>query len=83
MLCELVPRPSASCDCYRSRAERFTASDVARGVADNVDLRCGKLLSVLLLRASTSESAELIPVAVIIGKCAEFEKMPNAIVLEF
>jgi hypothetical protein len=38
---------------------------------------------VLLLRAGASESAEFVSVAVIIGKCAEFEEMPDAVALEF
>ena len=36
----------------------------------------------LLLCAGTSESAELVSVAVIVGKRAEFKKMPNAVMLQ-
>ena len=83
MLCKLVPVPSAGCDRDRPRAERFAARDVTRRIANHVDLGRGELLSVLLLCASASESSELVSVAVIIGKCAEFEKMPDPVVLEF
>ena len=83
MLCKLIPAPSSGCYRDRPRAEGFAARDVARGVANDIDLGRGELPSVLLLRAGASESAELVSVAVIIGKCAEFEEMPDAVVLEF
>src|SRR5882724_1285191 len=83
MLCKLVPAPCPGCDRDRPRAEGFATRDVARRVANDVDLGRGELPSVLLLRAGASESAELVSVAVIIGKCAEFKKMPDAVVLEF
>jgi hypothetical protein len=83
MLRKLVSTPSARCDRDGPRAERFATSDVARRVANDVDLGSGELASMLLLRARPSESAELVSVAVIIGKRAEFEKMPDAVVLEF
>jgi hypothetical protein len=83
MLCKLIPAPSAGCDGDRPRAEGFAARDVARGVANDVDLGRGELPSVFLLRAGPSESAELVSVTVIIGKCAEFEEMPDSVVVEF
>src|SRR6266566_8254330 len=83
MLCKLIPAPSSRSDRDRPCAEGFAARDVARRVANDVDLRRGELPSVLLLRAGASESAELVSVAVIIGKCAEFKKMQDAVVLEF
>ena len=83
MLCKLIPAPSSRCDRDRPRAEGFAARDVARSVANDVDLGRGELPSVFLLRAGASESAELVSVAVIIGKCAEFEEMPDAVVLKF
>src|SRR5438046_348221 len=83
MLCKLMPRPSASCDRDCPRPERFAALDVARRVANEVDLGRGELPAVLFLRADASESAEFVSIAVIIGKCAEFEKMRDAIMLEF
>ncbi len=83
MLCKLIPVPCSRCNRDRPRAKRFAARDVARGVANDVDLGRGELPSVLLLRAGASESAELVSVAVIIGKCAEFEEMPDAVVIEF
>jgi hypothetical protein len=82
MICKLVPAPSASCDGYGPRTERFTASNVARGIANNIDLGSVELLFMLLPRTSSSEPAKLVSIAMIIGKCAEFEKMPDAVVLE-
>src|SRR5689334_4740281 len=72
MLCELIPAPPAGCHRDGSRAEGFSARDVARSVANDVNLRSGELSSVFLLRTGASESAKLVSVAVIIGKCAEF-----------
>ncbi len=83
MFCKFIPAPSPGCDGNRPRAKGFAALDVARSVANDVDFGCGELPSVLLLRAGASKSAELVSVAVIIGKCAEFEEMPDAIVLKF
>src|SRR5262249_59344345 len=83
MFCKLIPAPSSRRDRDRPRAEGFAARDVARRVANNIDLRRLELPSVLLLCPSASESAKLVSIAVIIGKCAEFEEMPDAIVLEF
>ena len=83
MLCKLIPAPSSRCDRDRPRTERLAARDVARRVADNVDFGGGELPSVPLLCTGASKSAELVSVAVIIGKCAEFEKVPDAVVLEF
>jgi len=83
MLCKVIPAPSSRCDRDRPRAERFSARDVARSVANDVDLGRGELSSVFLLCACASKSAELVPVAVIVGKRAEFEEMPDAVVLEF
>src|SRR5262249_35830102 len=82
MSCKLIPAPSSRRDRDRPRAESLAARDVARGVANNVDLGRGELPSVLLLRAGASKAAKLVSVTVIIGKCAEFEEMPDAIVLE-
>src|SRR6187551_2759240 len=83
MLCKLFPVPSAGCHGDCPRAQRFAARDVAWGVANHIDLGRGELSSVFLLCACASKSAELVPVAVIVGKRAEFEEMPDAVVLEF
>ena len=83
MLCKIMPGPSACCDRNRARAERFPAGDVARRVTYNVDLGGGELRSrALLFRARASKSTKLVSVAVIIGKRAEFKKMPDAVVFK-
>ena len=83
MLCQLIAAPSAGRDGDRPRAESFAARDVSRRVANDINFRRGEFASVLLLRTGASESAELVSVAVIIGKCAEFEEMPDPVVLKF
>jgi hypothetical protein len=82
MPCKIIPAPSAGCNRDRPRAERFAARNVARSVANDVDLGRGELPSMLLLRTGASKSAELVSVPVIIGKRAEFEKMPDGVVLK-
>src|SRR5205807_1437076 len=82
MLRELFAAPAASRDRNRASAERFPASDIARCVADNVDLVRGKFASVLLFGASAGKFTEFIPIVVVVRKSAELKEMPDAIVAE-
>jgi hypothetical protein len=82
MLGKFIPAPSAGCNRDRARAERLPAGDVARCVANDVNLGRGELLSVLLLCAGPSESPKLVPVTVVIGERAKLEKVPDAVVLQ-
>src|SRR5205809_624107 len=43
IFCKLVTPPSAGCDGDSTRAEGFAAGDIARRVADYIDLGCGEL----------------------------------------
>src|SRR5207248_7677756 len=70
-------------DRDRSRAKRFSTGDVARRVADNVDLIRGELAAVFFFCPGASESAKLVAVAVIVSKRAKFKKMPDPIMLQF
>ncbi len=79
MLCKLVAARSAGGDRDRSRAKRFSTGDVARRVADNVDLGRGELAAVFFFCPSASESPKLVAVAVVVGKRAKFKKMPDPI----
>ena len=83
MLCKLVAARSAGGDRDRSRAKRFSTGDVARRVADNVDLIRGELAAVFFFCPGASESAKLVAVAVIVSKRAKFKKMPDPIMLQF
>src|SRR5204863_1924770 len=82
MLCKLVAARSAGGDRDRSRAKRFSTGDVARRVADNVDLGRGELAAVFFFCPSASESPKLVAVAVVVGKRAKFKKMPDRIMLQ-
>src|SRR6202011_814891 len=82
MLSQLFPAPCAGRDRDRAGAERLSAGDIARRVADDVDLVRGKFAAVLFLRPSTGKWSELVPIVVVVGEGAEFKKMPDAVVAE-
>src|SRR3981081_1396130 len=82
MLSQLFPGPRTGRDCDRAGAERFSAGDVARRVADDVDLVRGKFSAVLFLRPGTGKWSELVPIVVVVGESAKLKKMPDAIVAE-
>src|SRR5215467_570105 len=82
MVCKLLAAPSAGGDRDSPCAERFSTSDVARRVADDVDLRRGELAAMFLFCAGASEAPKLIAIAVVVGKGAKFKKMPDPIMLQ-
>ena len=82
MFCQLLAATGAGCDRDGARAKGLTASDVARRVADHVDLRGGEFAAMFFLIASESKGPELVAILMIVGKRSEFEKMPDAVVLE-
>ena len=82
VFCKLLETPCAGCDGDSACAERFAAGNIARRVADHVDLGCGKLAAMLFLCARTSERPEPVTVPMIVRKGAELKKVPNAIVFE-
>ena len=83
MFCEIGSRPAAGRDRNRARAERFAAGDIARRIADDVDLRGIELVAVFLASACACKRTELIAVVMIVGEGAEFEEMPDAVMLQF
>src|SRR4029077_10926887 len=83
MLREFIAAPSAGRHRDRARPERSAARNVARRIANDVDLGRGELPAMLLFCASASEPPQLVAIPVIIGKRAKFKKMPDAVVLEF
>src|SRR4051795_5380150 len=83
MRSEIGARATAGRDCDRARTDRFAAGDVMRCVSDDVDL-CGfKFMTVLFLGAAASKRSKLIPIVVIVRERAKFEKVPDAVMLEF
>ncbi len=80
---ELFATPGAGRDRDGARAERFPAGDIARRIADHIDLVRGKFATVLFLRACAGKCSEFIPIVVVVGEGAEFKKMPDAVVTEF
>src|ERR1700682_6563423 len=82
MFGEVFARPCSSGNGNGARAKSFAASDVARGVANHIGLFGQKFAAMFFLGARPSKTAEFVAIMVIIGKCAEFKKMPDAVVLE-
>src|SRR6059058_5387512 len=82
IFCQLVVTPRAGRDGDSARTKRLATGDIARGIANYVDLGCGEFAAMLFLCASASESSEPISILMIIGKRAEFKEMPDAIMLE-
>src|SRR4051812_5837650 len=83
MLCKFIATRSAGSDCDGARPERFPAGDVARGIADDIDLGRSELAAMFFFCPGTSESPKLVAVAVVVSKRAKFKKMPDPIVLQF
>ena len=67
-------------DGYRAGADRASAGDVVRRVAQHEDAFRREFNSVPFPGAGAGEWPERIPVVVIVGERAEFEIMPDAIV---
>src|SRR3989442_353359 len=83
MFRQLFSAPGAGRDRNGARAERFSTGDIARRIADDVDLVLGKFAAVFFLRPGAGKGAEFIPIVVIVGEGAEFKEMPDAVVTEF
>ena len=83
MFREFFATPRAGRDRDGARAERFSAGDIARRIADDVDLVLGKFAAVFFLRPGAGKGAEFIPIVMVIGEGAEFKEMPDAVVAEF
>src|SRR5438477_9511215 len=83
MFSQFLAAPGAGGDGNGAGAKGFAAGDVARRIADDVDLGGGKLAAMFFFSARPGERAELVAIVVIIGKRAEFKKMPDPVMLEF
>src|SRR2546421_8375188 len=80
---EFIATPPAGGDGDGARAERFPAGDVARSIADNVDIGRRELAAMFFFCPGASESPKFVAVAVVVSKRAKFKKMPNSIVFQF
>src|SRR5213594_1416426 len=79
---KVAAAPPTGGDGNGAGAERFAAGNVARRVADDVDLGGGKFAAMFFFGARPGEGAELVAIVVIVGKRAEFEKVPDAVMPE-
>jgi len=79
---QLLEGKPSSRDRDRARVNRFAASDVVRGVANDVNCRGLELDSMFFARPLTRKNAELIAIVVIVGEGAEFEELPKTIMFE-
>src|SRR5206468_4902882 len=67
-------------DC--ARAQGLATSNIARRIADYIDLGGGELAAVSLICARASERSEPVAISMIIGERAKFKKVPETIMLE-
>src|SRR6202171_6471027 len=82
MFGKVCARPRSGGDGNGARAKSFAAGDVAWGVANHIGFFGRKFATMFFLGACSRKTAEFVAIMVIIGKCAEFKKMPDAVVLE-
>src|SRR6202045_2024848 len=82
MFGEVCARPRSGGDGNGARAKSFAAGDVARGVANHIGFFGQKFATMFFLRTCPSKTTEFVAIMVIIGKCAEFKKMPDSVMLE-
>jgi hypothetical protein len=78
MFGQLRTRKASGRDRNCPGADRFAAGDIVRSVPDHIDLRGREIDRVFLPGARSCKAPELIAVVVIVGKCAELEKIPKA-----
>jgi len=78
---QLFARPRSRGDSNGSCAESFAAGDVVPGVADYIDLSGVEIVAVFLLSTRAGELTELITIVMVVRKGAEFEKIPETVVL--
>src|SRR5947207_16009430 len=82
MLRQFFAAPGTCRDGDGACAERFSAGDIARRVADDIDLVRGKFATVLFFRAGAGKRTEFIAIAVVVGEGAESKAVPDAIMAE-
>src|SRR2546423_13793451 len=79
---EVFPTPGAGRNRDCPRAERFSAGYVARRIADDVDFRGRKFAAMFFFRARARKFPELIAIVMVVREGTEFEKVPDAVMIE-
>src|SRR5882762_6403585 len=77
-----IATPSAGRHGDRARAQGPATSNIARRIADYIDLGGGELAAVSLICARASERSEPVTISMIIGERAKFKKVPDTVMLE-
>ena len=78
MFGQLSTRKASGRDRNCPGADRLAAGDIVRRVPDHIDLRGREIDRVFLPGARLCKASELIAVVMIVGECAELEKIPKA-----
>src|SRR5207245_7405153 len=76
------PRPTASRNCNGARAKCFSAGDVVIGIADDIDIGRIEIVTVSFLSTFSGESAELVPIMMVVRESAKFKKFPETVMLK-
>ena len=79
---EILPTPGAGRNRDCSGAERFSAGYIARRIADHVNFGGGKFAAMFFFRPRARKLTQLIAIVVIVRERTEFEKVPDAVMVE-
>src|SRR5437867_11187056 len=74
--------PTASSNRNGARAKCFSARDGVIGIADNIDIGRIEIVAMSCLSALSGESAELVPIMMVVRKSAKFKKIPETVMLK-
>src|SRR5438876_10021165 len=77
-----IATPGAGRHGDGARAQGLATSNIARRIADYIDLGGGELAAVSLICARASERSEPVTISMIIGERAKFKKVPDTVMLE-
>ena len=77
-----IATPGAGRHGDGARAQGLATSNIARRIADYINLRGGKLAAVSLICARASERSEPVTISMIIGERAKLKKVPDTVMLE-
>ena len=75
-------RPTASRNRNGARAKCFSAGDVVIGIADDIDIGRIEIVTMSCLSTFSGESAELVPIMMVVRESAKFKKIPETVMLK-
>src|SRR5437763_10377098 len=78
-----LARPTASSNRNGARAKCFSAGDVVIGIADDIDIGRIEIVTMSCLSTFSGESAELVPIMMVVRESAKFKKIPETVMLKF